>query len=333
MKFFLLSHRKTILQYLFLFGLAYALLRNVVKGVDLNALWIEIKNANPVYLILIAVVGVISIVSRAIRWQILIEPIEKRPGFWNTFFSIFIGYGVNFVTPRFGEVVRCGILAKQEEISADKLAGTMIAERLFDLICLLIVCIITFTLSFTTLTNYIQPQLVLLQEKLGFKFFLILGAVLLLGILFFMWLNRLLKTKDNKFSKIITNVKTGVLSVFKLKRSKEFFLHTCLIWICYLGMTYLGFKALTATHLLDIKAAFNVLTLGSFGFILTPGGTGAYQAVVKKVLMDLHEIPVLSAIAYGMISWALQNGILVVGALIGFFRISFVSRKDSKKDV
>jgi glycosyltransferase 2 family protein len=317
---------KTILQYLVFFGLAIALLTWVIKDIDVAELWQKIKSANLFFIISVGVVGILSIISRAIRWQILIEPIEKKPGFLNTLFSIFIGYGVNFVTPRLGEVARCAVLAKYENVSADKLAGTMIAERLFDMLSLLIVAVLTFIISYKELNQYVGGKLLLIQEKVGPNAVYIVLAMAIIGFVGLWLLNKKLSKGGSPISKLFANIKEGVLSVFKLKRGPEFIFHSIFIWTCYLGMTYLGFKALDATAHLDIKAGFNVLSLGSLGFIATPGGTGAYQVVVKEVLTSIHQIDELNASAYGMLSWALQNGILIIGALLALVLFPIINK-------
>jgi glycosyltransferase 2 family protein len=319
---------KTIIQYIIFFGLAALLLWYVLKDIDIDTLLNKIKTADPFYIIAIGLVGILSIVARTIRWQILIEPVEeKRPKFFNTFMSIFIGYGLNFLTPRFGEVARCAILARYEKLSVDKLAGTMIAERLFDFLCLVMVCFITLSLSFTTITNYVSGSLAQLQSKFTPTVIAVLALIGAIGIAALVWLSKKSKGNQSPFFKIINNIKSGVLSVFQLKRAPEFVFHTVLIWTCYLFMTYLGFKGLSDTAHLDIKAGFNVLTLGSFGFILTPGGTGSYQLIVEKILTELYNINKLAASAYSNLSWALQNGILLFGAALSMLFFPIYNRK------
>jgi glycosyltransferase 2 family protein len=320
-------NQKQILQYLFFMGLAVFLMWYVVKDIDIADLQTKIKEANPIYIYLIAIVGVMSIAFRAWRWQMLIEPIEKKPSFINTFLSIFIGYGVNFVTPRLGEIAKCGVLAKYENMRADKLAGTIIAERLFDLICLLIIAILTFVLEFSVLKNALDALVV----KIGFAlegkeilFFLILVG-LIIGIIFI--IKKISKAKENKFAQIFLNVKDGILSVFKMKNWGFFLFHSVAIWACYLGMTYIGFLAFKNTSHLTIKPAFSVLTLGSLGFIVTPGGTGSYQLIVENILTKFYDIEMLTSKAYAMLSWALQNGILLVGAVVALVVFPIVNRE------
>jgi glycosyltransferase 2 family protein len=324
--------QKTIVQYLILFGLAGFLIWFVLKDIDTIALWQKIKSANVYYMFLIALVGIISIISRAIRWQILINAVEKKPKLSNTVLSIFIGYGVNFVTPRLGEVARCAILAKYEKVSADKLAGTMIGERIFDLVCLIIIAVLTFALSFADLSGYLVDLNTTLKEMLGQNYLYIIYALIALIVVGFYVLNKILSKKENELSKLWANIIAGVLSVFKLKRSGVFIFHTIVIWACYLSMTYLGFKALNGTEALGIKASLNVLTLGSLGFITSPGGTGGYQFIVSNVLISIHNIDKITANAYSWLSWALQNGILLIGAVVALLLFPLINNSKKAAD-
>jgi glycosyltransferase 2 family protein len=320
---------KALLQYVFFFGIAIFMMWYATKDVNMQDLWLRIKNADLFYLLLIITIGIASIVFRAWRWQIQIEPIAPKPRFINTFLSTFIGYGVNFFTPRLGEVAKCAALARYENVSADKLAGTIVAERIFDLICLLIIMIITFWVEFDTL----QPFILQLQQKVvefskGNGLIIVIAAVLLFVFVIYIGLKKL-KTADgnNKIIGIINNIKDGVFAIFKLKKRTQFFLNSIGIWASYLGMTYFGFKGLPSLKHLTINAAGSVLSLGSFGFILTPGGTGSYQLIVQKVLADFYGVEQLSAQAYALMSWALQNGILLIGAFIAFIAFPIINRK------
>jgi glycosyltransferase 2 family protein len=319
--------QKQIVQYLIFMGLAVFLMWYVVKDIDIADLQLKIKEANPLYIYLIAFVGIMSIAFRAWRWQILIEPIEKKPSFINTFLSIFIGYGVNFVTPRLGEIAKCGVLAKYENMRADKLAGTIIAERLIDLLSLLIVAIITFVLEFSLLKNALYALIDKIKMAIAGKEILLLIIIFAIILVGYFAVKKLRNATENKFAKIILNLKEGVMSIFKMKNAGMFLLHSIGIWSCYLGMTYIGFLAFKNTAHLGFAPSFSVLTLGSLGFIVTPGGTGSYQLIVENILTQFYDVEVLTAKAYAMLSWALQNGILLVGAVVALVVFPMVNRK------
>jgi glycosyltransferase 2 family protein len=327
---------KLVARYVIFFGLAFFLLWYATKDLELENIWQHVKQSDKTMLWLIVLVAIISIVLRTWRWQLLIEPLGKVPGFWNTFFSIFIGYGVNFMTPRLGEVARCGILSKYEDIPADKLAGTMIAERIFDLVCLIIVAMLTLLIEYTQLNSYFaQTVLQPLQAKFGGNTLYILIGVGILGIVGAILLWRFLSNKANdkqsKFVSILNNLKEGVTAVFKMKKRFAFIWQTVLIWVCYLAMSYIGFLSLPQLSHLSVGASLSVLTLGSVGIIATPGGTGSYQLIVSSLLNAVYGIDKEIAGTYAILSWALQNGVLLIGSAVAMILFPIINNKVKKE--
>jgi glycosyltransferase 2 family protein len=327
---------KLIARYIVFFGLAFFLLWYATKDLELENIWQNVKQSNKGMLWLIVAVALASIVLRAWRWQLLIEPLGKTPGFWNTFFSIFIGYGVNFLTPRLGEVARCGILSKYEEIPADKLAGTMIAERIFDLICLIIVAVLTLLIEYTQLNAYfLQTVIEPMQAKFGGNTLYLLIGVFIFGvvacILLWRFLNKQSQNKQSKLVSILANLREGVSAVFIMKKRFAFLWQTILIWICYWAMTYIGFKALPQLAHLGTGAGLSVLTLGSVGIIATPGGTGSYQLIVSSLLVSVYGIGKEIAGTYAILSWAMQNGVLLIGSALAMLLFPIINNKVKKE--
>jgi glycosyltransferase 2 family protein len=316
---------KSILQYIAFLGLAIFMLWFVNKDLDKQAISNCLQGARKDMIVYIALVGVASIVFRALRWQLLIEPLGKTPRFINTFFSIFIGYGVNFFTPRLGEVARCGILSKYEGIGADKLAGTMIAERIVDLLCLLLMIMTTLLLEYNVVMDFFLTLIKTNFGENGLRYFgiglVVITIVSIVGIRF------MLRAKaDSALGKLMRNLAEGITSVFKMKNRMQFVLYTFLIWFCYWGMTYLGFLGLSQLQHLNFGAGFSVLTFGSLGFLFPFGGAGAYQGVVATVLNSLYSIDIAPAKIYGLLSWALQNGILLIGAFVAMLAFPMVNK-------
>jgi glycosyltransferase 2 family protein len=312
---------KSVIQFIIFFGLAIFLLWYSSKDIQLSELKQYIVKADKLYILLIIIAGYLSVLFRAVRWQQLIEPLGKKPGLLNTCLSILIGYGVNYFTPRMGEVARCAVLSKYEGIGADKLAGTMIAERFFDLICLVIVVLLGLAIEFDTVHNYFNEKiLATLQAKLGPNALWIIGGVALaFCLIIFIVIKRILKSQtENKFMKIIKNLSEGFTSIFHLQNKASFLLYSAGIWIMYWGMAFLGFKAIAGTAHLGGGAGLSVLTLGSVGIIATPGGTGAYQLLVSNLLSSLYQVGTTDAYAYAMLSWLVQSGILIIGSVVAF---------------
>jgi glycosyltransferase 2 family protein len=287
------------LQYLFFAALAAFFVWLSLKDMD-SQKWAQLKNALhranywllvPVLLLLLA-----SHWLRALRWRQLIEPLGYHPGKMNTFLGVMIGYFVNLGAPRLGEVVKCTILARYEKIPADKLVGTIVAERAFDVICLVAVFALTLVFQFDVIhslaATYIYPHFLNAGGQFSYMkivYLLIAGTVLFL----------LLKVVSSRFAHInivqkvkaiFINIWHGLTSVKDLKNKPLFIVYSIGIWALYLFSTWFGFFAIRATSGLGITDALSVLAMGSIGMIVSPGGIGAYALLVQETVA-FYNVP------------------------------------------
>jgi uncharacterized membrane protein YbhN (UPF0104 family) len=313
-----------LLQYLFFLGLGVFLVWWSVKDIDQEKM-AEIKNAlknarlyllGPVFIILIA-----SHYVRALRWRLLLEPMGYKPDKANTFFAVMVGYLANQAFPRLGEVLKCTLLARYEKIPADKLVGSIILERLIDAISLLIIFAITLLIQpglYSQIVDAIFSGDA--QEETGKLPGYVIGIILagLLVAVIALWM--IIKKKNFSdllaaFKKIGQRVWTGLSAIQHLKKRKQFLALTLLLWILYLSGGYIGFQALHETERYGIPEAFTVLSAGSIGMIVTPGGIGAYAYLIETTMM-LYGLQQSIAVAFGWLLWLAQTVvILIVGGL------------------
>ena len=267
----------------------------------------------PVFLILSS-----SHVIRALRWKLLMEPMGYKPSFSNTFFAVMIGYLANFALPRLGEILKCTILAKYEHIPAEKNIGTIVAERAFDVICLLLLFVLALVLQYDEviaayykMVDY-SSSIKNSESSTGnyIKIFILvcLVAFVLWIIASKKWQLLLTKTKN-----IFKGIVEGLLSALKLKQKNLFIIYSILIWILYLSGTWIGLYATTGTGV-GFSAAVSCLAFASIGMILTPGGIGAYAILIAKVL-EINEVPYALGLANGTLQWFAQFAIIVI---VGF---------------
>src|ERR1700744_3015334 len=146
----------TAVQYIFFAALAAFFVWLSLKDMDAKK-WAQLKDAldRANYWLLVPVLGLLlaSHWLRALRWRQLIQPMGYDPSKLNCFLGVMIGYFVNLGAPRLGEVVKCTILARYERIPADKLVGTIVAERAFDVVCLAVVFGLTFLSQFSPMPS------------------------------------------------------------------------------------------------------------------------------------------------------------------------------------
>jgi len=278
------------------------------------------KRANYWLIIPVILVGVASHWYRAVRWKLLMVPLGYKPTTLNTFFAVMVGYLVNLAIPRLGEVTRCGIVARYEKVPADKLVGTMIAERAVDLLLLILIMLVTVLVQIDLVGAFFTEHVWLpLEQKVGNKSWVILVIALVIIGLILLVIRLLSRSKAGiAIKNMARGVWTGFLSIGKMEKKGWFIFYSILIWVLYFGMMYLGFMCMDETRYLGVKAALAVLAFGSVGMIATQGGIGAYQLLVQKTLL-LYGVAATTGYAFGWIVWIAQTLLVVIlgfGSLI-----------------
>ncbi len=272
----------------------------------------------PVFFILSA-----SHILRAWRWKMLMQPLGYKPTLINTFFAVMIGYLANLAVPRLGEVLKCTILAKYENVPVEKLMGTIVAERAFDVLCLIILFILAFTVQFNVIGEHgIQLIKQLFKNKSGnfsvTKVLIIISAVAIIFAIIRIVLRRFLHIKViSVVAKFIEGIGNGIVSVKYLKQKWLFIFSSVSIWAMYLLGTWIGFYATIGTAGLSFEIAISALAFASIGMIITPGGIGAYAFLLAGVL-EKNGIPFELGFANGTLQWFAQFLIIL---LIGFISL------------
>lgn len=320
---------KKIVQYVIFLAVALLFLWLASRGIPFEEMLGYIKTANLWPLVLVFIGGLGSHFLRALRWRMLIEPMGYKVKASNTFLSIMIGYLVNLVTPRMGEVARCGVLSVYEKVPADKLAGTMIAERAFDLLTLIAVFFLTYIVEYEAVNLFVQENLWLpLTQRFSQSGLLTVGLLLVLIIVAFFIFRKKIFSSSNKISSILKNIIEGLSSIRKLKNPGLFILYTIGIWVLYLLMTALGFWAFPDLSLLSIREALPVLAFGTIGFVVpAPGGMGSFQYFVSLTLQEMYGIEKALALAYANLSWAAQTIVLISGGVVSLILLPILNRK------
>ncbi len=323
---------KKIVQYIVFLAIALLFLWLASRGIPYEKMLAHIKTVNFWPLVLVFIGGLGSHFLRALRWKLLIDPMGYNVKATNTFLSIMIGYLVNLVTPRMGEVARCGVLSVYEKVPADKLAGTMIAERAFDLVTLIAVFFITYLVEYSTVNTFIQENLLgPLAERFSAQGLAIFGIGLAIIILAFILLRKKIFSSENKIVGIVRNILEGLGSIRRLKNPWLFIGYTAGIWFLYLFMTTLGFWAFEGLNYLSFREGLSVLSFGTIGFIVpAPGGMGSFQYFVSLTLHEMYLVEESLALAYANVSWVAQTIVLITGGFISLILLPILNRKTEK---
>ncbi|NND05754.1 MAG: flippase-like domain-containing protein [Saprospiraceae bacterium] len=264
----------------------------------------DLKSANVYWLLVITVCFIISNISRTIRWRQFIRPLGYDTNIWNGFHAIMLGYFANLGFPRLGEPVRAGTFAKYEKIAFEKVMGTVVLDRVLDLIFFALVFLLALFLQFETLWTYITTHATLdLVSIFNSNWVKVLLLILLAGILA-TWFYRNLIMASKVFFKLkhlLAGFMDGLSSIRKVESLPWLFFHSVVIWLMYYLMTYLCFQSFAPTSHLGPLAGLLVFVFGSLGIIIpTPGGMGSYHALVMAALA-LYGVGLDDAFSFAMI--------------------------------
>ncbi len=250
----------------------------------IDKLLYDFSTVNLWWIIVVLLAFTVSNIFRALRWQMLLEPMGYRVGFANSLLTILLGYFANLFLPRMGEVVRAGSLARYEKIPVEKVIGTVGIDRLMDFLCLAGVVGLAFLFEGDTLWAFIAQRKSGESEG-GFlqnPFVLAFLAISAFGLLLIYLVRRRL-AKIPFLQKVGYRFKgfvDGLRSVFKLKSPGLFTAYSVGIWVMFYLQCWLNLKAFPPTEHLGMSAALMVFVFGTLGFVIpSPGGMGTFHAL------------------------------------------------------
>ena len=323
---------RKVLQYLLSLIIAIGLLYLVFRKQSLSDIWESILEAEWYLIAISLAMGLISHVIRAYRWNLLFAPLGHKPRIGVTFLAVMVAYIANLILPRAGEVARCAFLDRKAGIPTATGFGTVVVERLVDLLALLVVMLLVFLTELDNLLGFFQDQF---QSRLAslpvtqILSVLVITALVLGGALLW-WLFRmggkevLMRTQlYQRLAPILNKFMEGLVAVRKMERPLRFWAATVVIWALYFGMTYVVVLAYPATVHLTATAGLALLVVGGFGMAApVQGGFGAYHIFVASFLI-IYGVPIEEGKIFAALLHSTQTAlILVIGSLallIGFF--------------
>ncbi len=292
-----------------------------------NILEILANDTNYYWILLSVSFGVLSHISRAARWQQLIKATGGKTGFMNAFWAVMTGYFINLLIPRMGEVSKCGVLSKYENLSFTKVVGTVVMERLFDLLVLIFLFTAVLALQFDLLSDFLVRNVDI--DKMKDAFFSPI-SYLFLVILFVLAL--IIRRKRHsielfrEFSSLWRKFKEGFSSIRKVENVPLFWFYTIFMWIMYFAMVYVSFFSFAATSHLGVAAGVTILLTGSMGMLVpVQGGLGTWHAMVIASLA-LFGIGNDMAGIFALVVHGAQTLMLIVFGLLAFIILPLINR-------
>lgn len=327
---------KTILQFIIFLTLGIFLIWFSTKSFTENEIT-KVKqlvfNAKPSIIIPCILILVLSHYIRAIRWKMLIKPLGKNPGTTNVFLSVLTGFFFNLLFPRLGEVMKCTLLGKYEKIPVDKLIGTMVAERVLDLICLILVILLAVSTQIDLVGGYAKELVDQILSGIRSSptgiLFIIIMLISLSALIYLAYL----KTRNSplvlKIKQWLIGIVEGLVSIRKVENKLIFIVYTLAIWFLYLSSIRVGFYAMQDLVHLGWVPSLTILTFGSFAMIATQGGIGAYQFAVQKTLL-LYGVREVSGLAFGWLLWSVQTVMLFVTGPVSLLLLFIFNKRPQK---
>ena len=278
---------------------------------ELNKIKFCFQKANYFYIFISLIISLFGYWARAYRWKYSLQHLGYQTNFKNDLMSVCVSYFMNLTIPRSGEITRAALLKKYENVPFDKGFGTIVAERIVDLILFLLFVGLAFILQFEKLYNFIK-------EKISIEKIILFGIIgLFLGIVFLLiWIYaewKIIKKLKNKFSGLIE----GMLSIVMMKDKWKYIFFSFLIWFSYLLMFYIPIYALPETANIGFDIVIMGFIFGSLAVGFTNGGLGAYPLAIAMIF-SLYGISNDIGTAFGWLAWTSQTILTIFLGLLSY---------------
>lgn len=285
-------------------------------------------------LVLSLLVGFLSHLARAKRWLYALKPMGYQPSLWRSYHAIMVGYIMNIIFPRLGEASRAGVLLKTDNIPFQKSFGSIVSERILDMLCLVLVGGTALLINMDQISDLLDvaknmspasssSDSVSVGKWISYVI-LITILITIIGVVFLYFNKPSFKEKVKSF---IHDFLEGIKSLFKMKEVFQYIGLTFSIWICYVIMFWIPFFSLPEYSSLGADAVLSTFILGTIGFIVVQGGVGTYPVMVGigiTYFLNKTELiengPMAEHIGFGTLIWATQTVLMVVLGLVSLFQ-------------
>ena len=287
---------------------------------ELEKIKISFQKANYYYILLSLVIALVGYWSRAYRWKFALNHLGYQTKFSNNLATVCVSYLVNLTVPRSGEITRAALLKKYENVPFDKGFGTIVAERIVDLLIFLLFVVVGFVSQFDKLYKFLLDENVSLESLI---YAAIIGVVLFV-VFILIWIYAeweiILKLKK-KLSGLIE----GITTVYKMKDKWKYLFHSFFIWFSYLMMFYAAIFALPETSEISFDIVIMGFIFGSLAVGFSNGGLGAYPFSIA-LIFSLYGITKDVGTAFGWLVWTSQTVLAIFLGLLSYLLLPILNR-------
>lgn len=337
-----------VTKYLVFLIIGVILFLSVYRDIDFDKLKVELKNLNYFWIFLSLVFSLIAQFIRAIRWNMLIESLDYKPKLFNTFLSVMVLYMVNLLIPRAGEIGRCTVLAKYENIPFAKLVGTVFIERTADFVVMIFLALIIFVWQFNyVMATFDKERIALVMNAFGnthevrqrnlfdLEHILIYIGVVLIIIYILIELKNFLKKKNhqsisikNKLNEIKYHLLEGIKSIARLKKRGLFLGYTFLIFLMWLLMLYVVFLAYPPTKNMTLIMGATAFMMGGIAMLLpVQGGIGPWHLMVILTL-NVYGLNVENGAIFALIAHTTTILVYFIFGIIALILFAIINKKN-----
>jgi hypothetical protein len=325
---------KSILQFVALLGLGGFLVWLSLNSVadKKDEIYKAFQQADYFWVILSSAVALFAHFLRAYRWNYLLEPLGHKTSLFNANCAVMISYFANYGLPRMGELTRCTIVSKYDDVPFEEALGTVITERIVDMLLLIVIFVLTLFMQFNQLIGLANKYIF---DPLGAKLHnlsehpistIILGVVILAFVLILFLLRKKISNMlKGKFGNIILGFTKGITSIKNIKHKWRFIFLSIGIWAAYFYSLYLIFFAFNETSHLGQSECLTLMLFGTLGVIFTPGGLGVYHSLVKEILV-FYGISEITGFSFPWLAWGSQFILIVVLGVLSLILLPIVNR-------
>lgn len=330
---------KSIIQFIVLLGVGILLV-----WLSFRSVWTEkekildsFKSANYFWVGISVLISFFSHFLRAYRWNYLLKPAGYSVKPANALGAVLVGYFANYGLPRMGEITRCTLVTKYDDVPFEVALGTVITERIVDMLLLIVIFFLTLFAQFSQLkeltVTYLYDPLILKLNGISehpTKFIILISILLVAVITLFVIRKKISGLLKGKFGNIIKGFGKGLSSVKDIEKKFQFIALSLAIWASYFYSLYVCFFAFEGTSNLGHSECLAILLFGTLGVVFSPGGLGAYPAIVTA-LLTYYGIEQISAFSFPWMTWTSQFILIVVLGLLSLILLPIINK--SKADV
>ncbi len=314
--------------------LGLAILVWTYKDFDFKRVWSVIEEGiNYWWIVFSLVFGVFGHLFRGWRWNISLAPLNEYPKLSNSVYAIFVSYAANLVIPRIGEVSRCGILAKYDNISFSKSLGTVITERIIDSVCVIIITCTTLLIQSGIFVRFINETgtntAFFVHLFTSTNFYITIACIIALLILAYLLFRRF--SIFTRVKGIFNDIWQGCLSIKYIEKKYIFILYTIGIWLCYFLQFYVTFYSFDFTSDLGLMPGLVMFVVGSIAVIVpTPNGAGPWHFAIITMMM-MYGISKDNAGIFALIVHGIQTFLLILLGIYGLVALPLSNKRLNKK--